>query len=262
MTGGPSEAGQSSATLEVPAAALPYILYQRTQHLDFIRSPRAMRAFLALDRLFGGDGRAVFGSRLFRPAVRLEAMLRGGSIRRRFADEIAAEFERLRPHLAAHCRSILDVGSGVAGIDAPLYHHYAADSPRVLLLDRTSIQERIFYGFERDGAFYNSLDVARDLLRANGVPDDRIVTIEAAPDFQIAPEREIDLALSLISWGFHYPVATYLDRVHALLAPGGRLILDVRRGTGAEDELRAKFSTVRAIEERPKHLRLMAIKAS
>ena len=120
MTGGRREAGRSSATLEVPAAALPYILYLRTQHLDFIRSPRAMRAFLALDRLFGGDGRAVFGSRLFRPAVRLEAMLRGGSIRRRFADEIAAEFERLRPHLAARCRSILDVGSGVAGIDAPL----------------------------------------------------------------------------------------------------------------------------------------------
>jgi len=247
--------------MEIPAAAVPYILLQRTQHLGFLRSPWAMRLFWLADRLAGGSGRDVFGSPIFHRAVRLEAAFRGGRVRRLYAAEIGAEFEALRLHLPARCASILDVGCGVAGIDALLYRHFAASSPRIHLLDKTVTSDRIYYGFKGTAAFYNSLDVARALLRANGVPGDRITIHEAAPDFSVAPDQELDLVISLISWGFHYPVATYLDPVHALLAADGRLILDVRGGTDGEEEVRQRFGAVRVIEERPRHRRLLAMKA-
>jgi SAM-dependent methyltransferase len=250
----------SSEPITVPRAAVPFILMQRTQHVAFLRSQRAMRLFLAADRLLGGDGRDVFGSRCFRPAVRLEGALRSRAIRRRYAMEIDAELGQLRPHLPARCRGILDVGCGVAGIDAALYRYYAADAPRLHLLDRTATAGRIYYGFHHAGAFYNSLHVARALLVANGVPTDRIHLIEAEPQFSIAPDSTVDLVVSLISWGFHYPVAAYLERVHALLAPGGRLILDVRGGTGGEAELRQRFQRVEPVAVHPRWSRLVAIK--
>ena len=45
-----------------------------------------------------------------------------------------------------------------------------------------------------------------------------------------------------------------------MLADGGRLILDVRHGTGGEEELQARFRSVRVVEEHAKHVRVLAIK--
>jgi hypothetical protein len=38
-----------------------------------------------------------------------------------------------------------------------------------------------------------------------------------------------DLVISLGSWCFHYPPATYLDAIFGRCRPGGVLILDVRK---------------------------------
>ena len=41
---------------------------------------------------------------------------------------------------------------------------------------------------------------------------------------EIKKLKEIDLVISSISWGFHYPVSTYIEEVNSILKPGGLLI--------------------------------------
>lgn len=66
--------------------------------------------------------------------------------------------------------------------------------------------------------------------------------------------------LSLISWGFHYPVSTYLDRVRELLSDDGVLILDLRRDTGGLEDLRRAFRQVEIVRSADKFDRVLARK--
>jgi 16S rRNA G1207 methylase RsmC len=117
----------------------------------------------------------------------------------------------------------------------------------------------VSYGIKHVAAHYNSLDVARKLLEVNGVATSNIHTQEVtgAPVF---PGKKFDIVISLISWGFHYPVSTYLDQVYNLLATGGTLIIDVRKDQGGEDILKNKFDTFKVILEAQKYRRVIATK--
>jgi hypothetical protein len=62
-----------------------------------------------------------------------------------------------------------------------------------------------------------------------------------APNLDHAPDGGLDLVLSTISWGFHYPLSTHLPQVAAKLRPGGRIIVDLRTAN-AESETAALLS--------------------
>jgi SAM-dependent methyltransferase len=231
--------------IDVPDDALRYILFQRTEYLALPRWPLIYRA---LPRLTG------------RPpldkAVDLEASWRGRAVRRAFNRDMAREYEEIRPHLPRRAVAILDIGCGVGGIDIFLHRHYG--TPHLYLVDRTETARTVWYGFEEKGAFYNSFEATRRLLVKNGVPESALRFREVGEDGQLDVPEEVDLVVSLISWGFHYPVEAYADQVVALLRPGGRVILDVRKGTDGRAELEARFPRVSVISETRKKERVVA----
>ena len=139
-----------------------------------------------------------------------------------YGASIAEDFEMLRPYLPGHTGAILDIGCGVAGIDALLYRHYGGC--RIHLIDGTGTGSGR-YGFRERMEPYNSMAATREMLEANGVEPSDI--IEGAPD-------KARLVLSLMSWGFHYPVSTYLKTVEDCL--DGVLVVDVRHGREQLDE--------------------------
>ncbi|ODR98518.1 hypothetical protein AUC68_08835 [Methyloceanibacter methanicus] len=119
----------------------------------------------------------------------------------------------------------------------------------IFLLDKTDMESQIWYMFEQKGAFYNSLDLAKETLTINGVDPSIVKLIEAPSNGEIPlEEKSIDLVLSTISWGFHYPVSTYIDSVAKILSDDGVLIIDVRKGTDGVAELQNHFK-VSVIEE-------------
>lgn len=172
------------------------------------------------------------------PYIRLQRTAYGSrDVREAYAEDMEAEYEMLAPYLPLKCARILDIGCGVAGIDVHLWQHYHAGA-RLFLLDRSEVARRPWYGFRKEGAFYNSLSVACQLLMENGVPVEDIAAIEASPGRLCLPSK-VDLVLSLYSWGYHYPVSTYLDAVRRVLAPGATVIVDVREGTDGVRDLEA-----------------------
>jgi SAM-dependent methyltransferase len=222
--------------IAVPDEALRFILLQRTQ-------------YHAKGLLFRALGRLTR-----RSPVAVEARWRGKEVRRAFNRDLAREYDELRPHLPAHATAILDIGCGVGGIDVLLHRHYGR--PRLHLADRTQTSRKVYYGFEEKGAFYNSFDATRRLLVGNGIPERDLFLHEVGEECRLDVHEPLDLVVSLISWGFHYPVAVYADQVHALLRPGGRAILDVRKGTDGLEQLKSRFARVERVSETPKKERV------
>ena len=137
---------------------------------------------------------------------------------------------------------IVDIGAGMGMYHVYVSRRYGRRSEHVLV-DR-DVDEVVSRGFlrtfgYRDAtgpsrfSFYTNLSCARDILAANGVPAANIRLVDAsAMNVRSIGRQSADVVMSLWSWGFHYPLETYLDAAAEILKPSGRLILlvdEVRR---------------------------------
>jgi len=232
----------------VPNEAIKYILLQRTAYQEFPNkfTYRALKNILPFS--------------IYNQAVTREAEMSTSRIKALYENDMSREYQSIKYFLPKVCNSILDIGSGVAGIDVFLSKHYKDRQVMFYLLDKTIIEDVVFYDFKRKGSFYNSLDVAKNMLTRNGIPERCVHLIEATDNNEINIECKVELAISLISWGFHYPIETYLEKVYNLLINGGSLIIDVRKGTSGIDKLSNVFSKVDIILDEIKFQRVLALK--
>jgi hypothetical protein len=198
--------------IAVPDAALPYLLLQRT---DYLALPKRKLLYRAACR--------VSGKTPIMTAVSLESRLRRRGIRRRFNIDMQREYADIREWLPVGVTAILDVGCGLGGIDVLLFAHYQRDPGlHFYLLDRTQTDAQITYGYKTRADFYNALDLTKQTLIGNGLPTESLTLVEARDDAGIDLPQQIDLVISLISWGFHYPVAQARGAVDLRRAEGHR----------------------------------------
>jgi SAM-dependent methyltransferase len=220
-----------------PADLVNLILQRSEVMYDIPRSGRIIRAWNA-----GDDGPI--------NAVMAE---KGTEIARRAAAVIHAEYQALRPVLDdIGPKAIADIGCGYGFFDLFAARDYSCD---VVLIDLETNSRRHF-GFQNEGAAYSSLAAARALLIANGVPTDGITTLNPeSEDVLSAPP--VDLAVSFLSCGFHYPVDLYHDFFQRVVRPGGHLILDLRAATAdAQLALLSPMGTVTNLEAPDKAQRI------
>lgn len=220
--------GEDESEIRIPRSALRYALLQRPM----------LQRFTGVSRRFR-----------LPPTLVLHAntLLRRRAIESSYSRMIHADFEMIRPHLQPQASHILDIGCGIGGLDVLLFRHYQ-DCPglRIDLLDRTDPHTIPRYGFLQGMEFYNALEASSAVLRWNGVPAEAFRSLDAGVA-GVFPRGPLDLVISIASWGFHFPLSTYLEQVERALAPGGRLILDLRRGEGQEDELANTFADLQCI---------------
>jgi len=231
--------------------ACELVLYQRTELL-----PKKTILQKIAQRLKGKKHRYLS----YKNFVQQSALNNSEEISKNYFRSMQALADTIAPHIPKSTKSILDIGCGIAGLDLLLYHRL--EEPIIFLLDKTSIEEEIWYAFNDKGAFYNSLEEARSMLVSNGVPEEKILCLEATDDCAISlPDRSVDLIISTISWGFHYPVRTYIVSAERVLSKMGILILDVRKDTDGEAVLKQHFS-VEPIFEAQKHTTFLARKTA
>jgi SAM-dependent methyltransferase len=186
--------------------------------------------------------------------LRYVERLRNRQISDLYTGDMRSEYESIRAALPARVADILDIGCGIAGIDVYLFEHYGR-APTLHLMDKTQI-DPIFYGYESKAAFYNDMSLTRRFLTLNGVPEGKFRFIEALAGNLDKAGEKYDLVLSLIAWGFHFPLEVYLDEVLGNLRPGGRIVVDVRNGGGGEESLRARKLRYDVLQEHEKYRRL------
>lgn len=191
--------------------------------------------------------------------VSLEATLFKERAKRLFVKSLINDYNEIKKFLPEKATKILDIGCGLAGIDLFLFRHYKNDpKTRLYLLDKNEVDENVYYGFQKYGSFYNSLIQSENFLTENGISKSQIFLKEVVNNK--LPQEKFNLIISLISWGYHYPVETYLEEVYQKMTPQGILILDIRKGTRGEEKIKRKFKNSKIISETTKGLRLQAIK--
>jgi SAM-dependent methyltransferase len=176
-------AGLKGGGIYIPAEAYPYLVIQRG----------------ALDDMRG------------EPQVWID----------RYAQALQSEYWSMEPYLPAVCHSILDVGSGMGGIDILLARHYG-EGIRVTLMD--GIDD--LADMEWHSRTFNSMTVAKAFLAANQVLE---VDLIDANDPGRRLSRYYDLVVSLKAWCFHIEPAEHLKVIAEAMHPGATLIVDVRR---------------------------------
>jgi hypothetical protein len=165
--------------------------------------------------------------------------------------DLQKTYTDIRKHLPAICWGVLDIGSGLGGIDILLTRHYSDSPPYIHLLDGENDEPRM----RLHRHTFNSMRVARDFLVTNGVRPDRFGYFTTGTDNL---PRPYDLVLSLGSWCFHYPPDDYLP---LLLCGGGLhmdsvIIVDVRtRKPDYAQQLERRLERVAVISETPKYTR-------
>ena len=234
--------------LQVPGEAVSFILYQRTNYLQFSNS--VIYKFLY----------KIFPNASYKLLVNIESKVFRDQIVNRYAESMHNEYMNIKDYLPDKCESVLDIGCGVAGIDPFIAWHYHLPI-LFYLLDKTTTDNKIMYGYRQRASFYNSLIIAQKLLVHNHIQGTQIHLIEADDNYTVPITTHIHIVISLLAWGFHFPVNTYLEQVYSLLSDTGILILDVSKNSNGANELRKKFSSVSIIGERKDHIRILAKKA-
>ena len=158
----------------------------------------------------------------------------------------------LPPSEMASAPKIVDIGCGLGMYHAYLHQFYGGRSEH-FLVDRSVYQIGV-KGYEqhtkRGGyhksiglmPFYTSDTCAREIAMANGFTERDWHWVNATAD-NVRALEPVDIVMSMLSWGFHYPIDVYIEAVHHILKPDGRLIVTLRVGQGQEAVLqRAGFS--------------------
>ena len=127
-----------------------------------------------------------------------------------------------------------------------------------MLIDIESTPDRHF-SFAETGAAYTDLSKVRAFLEANGVPPGKIITINPAKGGDLAEAGQVDLAISLISCGYHYPAETYGGFFRDQVAPDGRIVLDIRKGSGGIPYLK-QLGQVEVLDKADKHAAVLVRK--
>ena len=183
----------------------------------------------------------------------VEAVVRRSAILKIALAEIETEYQVIKRAVGVRAIDrMMDIGCGHGLIDVYFYNDF---NSRLHLVDIETNDEKR-HDFAATGAGYASLAQARRFLVSNGVPDDFVVTTN--PNVSAAVDENLDLIISLLSCGFHYPVAQYAQFARRALKPGGLFIFDLRKNSGQEDFFDL-FPDYQVLEEREKSQRIAAV---
>lgn len=143
---------------------------------------------------------------------------------RRTLAAIHMEYQEMLPLLKKFGPSrIADIGCGYGFFDV-----FAAKDLgcHIVLIDIEETENRHF-GFKKSGAAYSNLAVAKAFAVANGVAESSVTIVNPnQQDLDDLPD--VDVAMSFMSCGFHYPVSTYMNFFNDGVTADGHLILDLR----------------------------------
>jgi SAM-dependent methyltransferase len=183
----------------------------------------------------------------------------GPEIALRAAAVIHAEYQALKPVMETiKPKRCADIGCGYAIFDLFLARDFGT---KLLLIDLES-NERRHFGFQAEGAAYSSLTVAKKFLTDNGVKTTAIKLLNPKAEDATAA-GPVDLAVSFLSCGFHYPVGLYMPFFDKAVSNGGSVIVDLRATAAADQaDALATLGTLVDLDAPPKARRVHLTRAA
>ena len=169
--------------------------------------------------------------------------------------KIKNEFDSIIKYLPKNATNIMDIGCGIGLIDIFINNHYT-NCQKFYLLDKNSIDNKVVYGFSENYESYNLNNITKNFLINNNIKESKLNLIDVDSDFYIKP-KSIDLCISLVSMGYHYPLSIYLETIKEVSNENTVFIFDIATEYQDLDNVKKYFSKVEIIETvNSKHPRL------
>mgnify|MGYP002828650262 CR=1 FL=1 len=125
------------------------------------------------------------------------------------SSEIEKEFNLFKNHIPKNIKTVMDIGCGLGLINIFL-NNYFKNINKFYLLDKNIIDHKIKYGFSINYESYNNLLATKKTLKLNKIDENKINLIDVNKNYHIK-EKSIDLVISLVSMGYHYPISNYVE---------------------------------------------------
>ena len=161
-------------------------------------------------------------------------------------NKIKSEFESLIEYLPENATNIMDIGCGIGLIDIFINNHYK-NCEKFYLLDKNSIDNKVVYGFSENYESYNINNITKNFLINNNIKESKINIIDVDSEFYIKP-HSIDLCISLVSMGYHYPLSIYLETIKDVSTVNTVFIFDIATEYQHLDNVKKHFGKVEIIE--------------
>jgi SAM-dependent methyltransferase len=158
---------------------------------------------------------------------------KGSLLGERTVQCISNEFDELRTTLdPISPKTIADIGCGYAIFDLLAAKTY---NSKIHLIDVETNGFRHF-GFTNQASAYSNLTTAKEFLTKNGIsPAD--ITLTNPEKADIMQSEPVDLAVSFLACGFHFPIDSYMPYFKEKIKHGGHIIIDIRKRTYSKQGL-------------------------
>ncbi len=172
---------------------------------------------------------------------------------------IEQEFQPLHPMLdELKPTRFADIGCGYGFLDLFIAKTYGAHA-HLIDLEENEVRD---FGFNQEGAAYSNLAKAAQFLTKNGISPQNVSTYNPAKD-DLSGIKDLDMIISTLACGFHFPVDVYMPFFQSSLREGGALILDLRlKSSRRQRNVLETLGDIYTLEEAPKYHRVVVIKRS
>ena len=144
---------------------------------------------------------------------------------------------------------ILELGCGLGRMS--VYLNWKLDNdPLFILADSTWKKpiKKVKYGWKpKEKVFYNNLNVTKDFCNLNGLENHQVFDLQKESLIKLS---NIDLVISFMSVGFHYPIDNYLDTLLNITTKNCTMIFGIRKDTYTENSFKDKFATVKIMQQK------------
>lgn len=136
--------------------------------------------------------------------------------------------------------SVLELGCGLGRMSIYL-NSKLKNNPHFILADVTAQSDKVRYGWNPGESYYNDLDLTAKFCKMNGLPSFSTFDLNSR---KITELENIDLVMSFLSVGFHYPIEGYLEDLIKITSKDAVMIFGVRSGIYSSKDFEDKFSQV------------------
>lgn len=155
-----------------------------------------------------------------------------------FNEHTSFQYETIKDYLPENCQNVLNIGSGLGGLDVLISQHYDG-KPHFELLDGSNDDPIVM----NHNWTFNNHKVSEKFLKENGMDNFTL----SSPNNYIGNRK--DLIVSMSAYMFHIEPEEYLDLLEKSFKPGTVCIFKVRRSTDYLDRVRGLFKEIRIISQ-------------
>ena len=150
-----------------------------------------------------------------------------------------SEYNAISKHIE-NPKKILELGCGLGRMSIFL-NSMLKNNAHYILADVSELSQNIKYGWDPKESYYNDLDLTSLFAKKHDLENFETFNLLSQ---NLNKFENIDLVMSFLSVGFHYPISEYLDTLLNITSNDATMIFGVRKGAVNLKDFKKYFNKI------------------